>query len=872
VSSSRIVLRGESSLNLLKNQPLLVLDGVVISNNLDATGQDDMPVDYGNGLTDINPDDILDVSVLKGPKAAALYGTRAANGALVIRTKSGKEKEGIGVSFSTGVALENVANFWDVQKSYGGGFDNIFRADWGGNYGAPTTGQPVAQNTFLIPNAEPTPYLFRMDREGFFKQGISTNNNLAISASSDKMYARVSLSYLDKKGFVPNTDYDKANVGLRLGASLTDKLSVDVSANYSKSKSNNLPVLGAGGQGIINSMIWGMGNFDFDDYRDYWLPGREGIQQNYFLAWANNPYLIVNENLNGFNRNRLYGNIKATYAISDHFSFFARIGTDVYDDRRRSRRPSGQNGFANGMYREQNVRFQETNADFLLTYIGKISDRIGLKVDAGANRMDLSSFNGTAQTNALGIRGVYNLGNAADRPVLRQTDAAKRINSIYGSARFDYENKIFLDVTGRNDWSSTLPLDNNSFFYPSVGLSAIISEMVSLPKVLSFAQIRTSWAATGNDTDPLLTQRVFNFGTLPSSVINTPLLTNPGLRPERTSAYEIGTEIRFFSNRIGLEANYYNNITTDQILQTPISQASGATSSLINAGKIRNSGVEVLLQTQPVVYKDFLWDLTVNWSRNRGMVEELAPGINSYIIAQGPSGGTVEARVGGRMGDIYGRGFARSPQGEIIYDKVTVNGQQVVRPRVSPEIRKVGNYNADWTAGFINTFSYKNFNMRVFLDYRKGGSLYTQTGALLYRSGIITETLPGRESPLTPSGVLQNADGSFTPNTITTTGQDYYRSYYAVENVEANTYDATFLKLREASVGVNLKPYLPMLPFQRLDLSFFGRNLFTVTKDRALRHFNPESFAFNSGALVPGFEAGQLPNTRTYGFNLSVGF
>jgi TonB-linked SusC/RagA family outer membrane protein len=871
VSSSRIVLRGESSLNLLKNQPLVVLDGVVISNNLDATGQDDMPVDYGNGLTDINPDDILDVSVLKGPKAAALYGTRAANGALVIRTKSGKEKEGIGVSFSTGVALENVANFWDVQKTYGGGFDNTFRADWGGNYGPVAEGQAIAQNTFLIPNAEPTPYLFRMDREGFFGQGVNTNNNLALSASNDKLYARVSLSYLDKSGFVPNTDYSKTNVGLRLGVFLTDRLSIDVSGNYSKSGSENLPVLGAGGQGIINSMIWGMGNFDYNAYRDYWLPGREGIQQNYFLSWANNPYLIVYENLNGFNRNRLFGNIKANYTLNDHFSFFARIGTDVYDDRRRSRRTTGQVGFPNGMYREQNVRFQETNVDFLLTYTGKLADRIGVKVDAGANRMDQASFNGIAQTNALGIRGVYNLGNASDRPVLRQTDAAKRINSVYGSVRFDYENKIYLDATGRNDWSSTLPLNSNSFFYPSVGLSAVISEMFSLPKAISFAQLRTSWAATGNDTDPLLTQRVFNFGTLPSSVTNTPLLTNPGLKPERTAAFEVGGELRVLRDRVGLEVNYYNNLTTDQILQIPISQASGATSSLINAGKIRNAGLEVLLKAQPVVYRGFAWDVMLNWARNRGTVEELAPGLNSYVIAQGPSGGTVEARVGGRMGDIYGRGFARSPEGDIIYDRVTVNGQQIVRPRVSPQIRKVGNYNPDWTTGFINTFSYKEINLRVFLDYRHGGSLYTQTGALLYRSGIITETLPGRESPLTPTGVLQNTDGSFEPNTLTTTGQDYYRSYYAVENVEANTYNATFLKLREASLGVNLKPYLKKLPFTQVNLSVFGRNLFTVTKDRALRHFNPESFAFNSGTLVPGFEAGQLPNTRTYGINLSVG-
>ncbi|HLL94737.1 MAG TPA: hypothetical protein VK404_07160, partial [Spirosoma sp.] len=673
-------------------------------------------------------------------------------------------------------------------------------------------------------------------------------------------------------GFVPNTDYTKTNVGLRMGAFLTDQLSVDVSANYSKSGSGNLPVLGAGGQGIINSMIWGMGNFDFDDYRNYWRPGQEGIQQDYFLSWANNPYLIAYENLNSFNRNRVFGNVKATYVINNHFSFFARIGTDFYDDRRRSRRPTGQVGFANGMYREQTVRFQETNADFLLTYTGNIAENFGVKVDVGANRMDQTSLNNVAQTNQLGIRGVYNLSNAADRPVLRQIDAGKRINSLYGSARFDYMNKIFLDVTGRNDWSSTLPLDNNSFFYPSVGVSAILSELFILPSAISFVQVRSSWAATGNDTDPSLTQRVFSFGTLPSSVTNTLLLTNPGLRPERTSAFEVGTELRFFNNRLGLEVNYYDNLTTDQILQLPISQASGANSSLINAGKIRNAGAEILLKAQPVVYRGFTWDVTLNWARNRGRVEELAPGINSYVIGQGPSGGTVEARVGGLMGDIYGRGFARSPEGDIIYDRVTVNGQQIVRPRVSPTIKKVGNYNPDWTAGLINSFGYKNFNLRVFFDYRYGGSLYTQTGALLYRSGIITETLPGREAPLTPVGVLQNTDGSFTPNTITTTGQDYYRSYYAAENVEANTYDATFLKLREASLSVNLKPYLGKLPVARLDLSVFGRNLFIFTRDRALRHFNPESFAFNNGILVPGFEAGQLPTTRTYGFNLSVGF
>ncbi len=880
VSSSRIVLRGESSLNINRNQPLIIVDGVVVSNNLDGIGGNsdesrNLPVDYGNGLTDFNTDDIADVNVLKGPKAAALYGTRAANGALVIRTKSGADKQGLGVEFSTGVVVEHLGNFWDEQTDFGGGFDNAFRANWGGNYGARTDGSLVSQTTGLESSQgvtpSPTPYLKRLDRRGFFDTGVGFNNNLALSFSNEDMSGRLSVARLNKTGIIPNTEYNRTNVNIRLGADVTEKLNIDISSNYVNSSSGNVPVIGGGGEGIINNMYWGMNNYDYNDFSDYWLPGQEGVQQNYFLTWGTNPFLIVNENLNLFNRNRLYGNIKATYDFSENWSLFVRAGTDFYNDRRQSERPSGQPNFPNGMYREQNIGFQETNIDFLLTYNNDISSQISLKASLGANRLDQRFENELFETRDLGIPGVYNRGNAADDPSLSQSDADKRINSIYGSAQFNYSDKIYLDITGRNDWSSTLPLNNNSFFYPSVGLSAILSEMLALPDLINFVQLRASWAATGNDTDPLLIQRTLAFGTLPSSVINPSLLSNPDLKPERTTAIEIGGEIALFRDRLGLEINYYNNVTTDQILQTPISQASGATARLINAGEVRNSGIELYIKGRPIENTDFSWDVKLAWSRNRGRVVELTEGVESFVIAQGPSGGTVEARPDGRLGDIYGRGFARSPQGAIIYDIVEVGGTNIVRPRTNSQIQLLGNYNPDWQAGLTNTFRFKNIDLRIFLDYRQGGRLYTHTGSLLYRSGIITESLPFREQNFVPEGVLENADGTFRTNDISTTGQDWYRSFYPVANIEANTYDATFLKLREISIGIDLKPWLKSLPVQRLYLSFFGRNLWIRSKERALRHFDPEALALNNGTLLPGFEVGQLPSPRVFGANLKIG-
>ncbi len=877
VASSRIVLRGESSLNPNKNQPLLVVDGVLISNEYIGIGSNpvssDLPVDYGNSLNDLNPDDFESVTVLKGPKAAALYGERGTNGVLVITTKSGKGRKGVGVSYTTGVAMDNVNRFWDEQNEYAGGgtrgdMANQFRSNWGGNFGPATDGALISQATPSDPNPEPTPFVQKADREGFFDTGMSYNNNLALSFSNDNAWGRISLGRLNKTGIVPNTEYERNNVGIRLGSDLTDKLSIDVSVNYVNSNSDNVPDVGYGSGGLMYSMLWTMKNYSFDDYADYWLPNQEYQAQNYFLSWGTNPHLIVNENLNGFTHNRIFGNVKTSYKLNDNLSAFVRIGGDNFDDRRRSRRAPGQPAFRNGMYREQDVRLQEFNLDGMLSYNKDLNDKLNFGFNLGASSYRQLISNKIAQTNNLAILGVYSLGNAADTPLLVQNDTEKKLNSVYATAELGYDGKLFLDITGRNDWSSTLPVDNQSFFYPSVGASAVISKMTTLPSIISYLKLRGSVAATGNSTDPGIINNSYNLGVIPGSVTNPSVITDADIKSEKTVALELGMDLRLLKNRLKFDVDIYDYTTTNQILAAPVSAASGTSVRVFNAGEINSKGIEVLLTAKPIVGTDFNWTSMFNFASSRSEVVELADGIETLIIAQGPSGGTIEARPGGRMGDIYGRTFARDGSDNIIYDNIG----GFMRPRLSNEIAKVGNYNPDWTLGFNNNFQYKNFNLSIFFDYRSGGDFYTITGSQLYRSGSVTETLDNRTSDFVPTGVVDNGSGGYVANTNTTTGYDWYRSYYDRENIEANTYDATFLKLREISLGVDLKEYFNAKNLGELKLSLFARNLATWTKTDFVRHFDPEVLSFNGSSYVPGFEIGQLPGAATYGFNLGIGF
>lgn len=877
VSSSRIVLRGETSLNPNKNQPLIVIDGALISNEYIGIGgnsnSSDLPVDYGNSLNDLNPDDFASVTVLKGPKAAALYGERGSNGALIITTKSGKNKKGLGVNFTTGVSVDSVNRFWDEQNEYGGGgtrgdLPNQWRSNWGGNFGPRTEGQLISQGTPNDPNPDPTPFLQRADRKGFFDTAIAYNNNLSLSFAEENIWGRVSFGRLTKSGIVPNTEYKKTNVGIRLGANLNEKLSIDLSANFVLSNSDNVPDIGYNSGGLMYSMLWVMKNYNLDDYKDYWLPNQEYQQQNYFLSWGTNPHLIVNENLNGFKHNRIFGNFKTNYRFNDNLSSFVRVGLDSYQDRRQSRRAPGQPAFPNGMYREQDVRLQELNADFLTTYTKDLTPKLGLEVNLGASTYNQTIGNKIALTNNLAIPGVYSLGNAADFPVLTQVDTERQLNSVYGTVELNYDSKLYFDVTSRNDWSSTLPAQNQSFFYPSVGLSAIISKMTQLPDFISYLKLRSSYAQTGNSTDPGVINNAYSLGSLPGSVSNPNVVTDSNLKSEKTEAFEFGIDLRLFESRLNFDIDIYDYSTTDQIVSAPISQASGVNFRRFNAGEINSRGLEVILTAKPIVSDNFKWVSTFNFATSRSEVVSLAEGIETLIIATGPSGGTLEARPGGRMGDIYGRGFQKDPDGNIVLENIG----GLMRPKISDDIKRLGNYNPDWTLGLTNNFKYKNFNLNIFLDYRNGGDFYTLTGSQLYRSGSITETLPNRTGTFVPDGVVADGSGGFTQNTQTTTGYDWYREYFRSDNVEANTYDATFLKLREISLGVDLKPYFKNSFFEKISLSVFGRNLAVWTKEDFARHFDPEVLSFTGSGFLPGFEIGQLPGAATYGFNLNVSF
>lgn len=873
VSSSRLTIRGENSLQLGKNEPLIVIDGVPISNNQDPTGgsfrpgfgDGDLPTDFGDGLTDLNPDDIASIDVLRGANAAALYGSRAANGVIVITTKSGKGRK-MEIELNTGVTVSNIFNEWDIQETYGGGFNGNYDEFSGNNWG------PAYDDNLLVVQSgspefpNPSPFIKRLEFDDFFQTGYTYNNNIAIQGSNSDYNYRFSYTDLRRTGTVPNTDYNRKNLSTKLGARLNDSFKIDFAGNYTQSFSDNMPVQGFNPQSVMYPLIWGHYNFDLDWFREYWRPGQEYVAQNWPFSWQNNIWLIANENLNSFKRNRVFGNVKLTYQPSPHWTVFVRAGTDYYDDRREAQRPSAQAQYPEGMYREQNFRFQETNLDFLATYNGKISEDFSITASLGANNLRQTSNQSRVEGRRLAIPGLYTLSNIENQLRPEQFESERVINSVYGQATLDWRNMVFLDVTGRNDWSSTLPLANNAYFYPSVGISALASRLFDLPETVNSWKLRANIAQVGNDTDPFIINPVKTLGEVPGSVQNQSFIPLTDLEPEITTSYEFGTELTAFNSRLFFEFNYYNNITENQIIQIPISEASGYSAQLINAGKIRNKGVELLLSGTPIQTKDFDWFVSLNWSRNVGTIEELTPGLDNFIISDTDvNGGNVQARVGGQIGDIYGFGYERSPDGDLVYrNGLAQRGNESIR---------LGNYNPDWIAGLSSSIRYKFLSASVLMDYRYGGELVSRTTGLLYRTGLAAETEFRPAGGIVGDGVVLNEAGEYVPNTTNVSLQDYWRALKGNEsNIESNIYDATYFKIREITLGVDLGEFVKSDFIKGMEINAFVTNVFIWTKSDDLRHIDPENFAINGGTLVPGFEYTSLPPNRNYGFNLKLKF
>jgi TonB-linked SusC/RagA family outer membrane protein len=889
LGSSRITLRGESSLNLDNNQALIIVDGVPISSKITGTGftshlSADSPVDYGSTISDLNPDDIEKVTVLKGAGATALYGSRAAGGALVITTKSGARKDkGIGVTFNTNFNIEQVNRWPDYQFEYGEGrtdayYSYLNSADGpntsttvaaGRAWGPKFNGQQYFQYNPNDPDGRPTertPWVpYENYISGYFQTGQTYSNSLSFEGGTDKGSARFSVTHLKNTWIIPNTGFERVNAALSVNQQISNRLKISGKANYTNKKSDNLPAAGYNNQSLMYFVIIGPApNVNPEWYKPYWQPGQEGIRQrNPFNPGPDNPFLDMYEMLNKMNRHGVIGNVSATYQFTPKLDVMVRTGTDMAFEFRSQQRPFSMTKYPRGMYREQNVFSYESNTDFLFTYKDEFRSKISTSVSVGGNAMRQTYDFAGLYADQLAQPGIYQISNSLDQAVADPLKTRKAINSAYGTAQIAFDEKIFLDVTGRNDWSSTLPFENNSFFYPSVSTSFLLNEIFRMPAKVSFAKVRASWAQVGNDTRPFQIARYYDriFG---NSFTNPSTLFNAELKPEITASYELGMDLRLFRNRLGLDVAYYNNNSRNQILEVPVDPTSGFSRILINAGLINSRGVEVKLTGKPVQNSNFTWTATALWSTNRSYVRELAEGVTTQTIYGHNTNVTIEARVGGLMGDLYGRGFQRSPDGQIVY------GTNGLPAQLDPVAKKWGNAFADWKASLSNELTYKGVRLSILIDGQMGGEIYSQTSHKNNTLGKTKVTLPGRDGGLVGEGVVLQPDGRYVPNTTNIAASAYYDNYYQISNAETNIFDASFLKIREVRLEFNLpKSLLSRIKIQQTSIAVFGRELFNFTK---FPGFDPEGGNLNSGTLTPGVELTQFPSARIIGANLTFKF
>lgn len=911
-SSSQIIIRGENSLNSSPNanSPLFVVDGIPINNNVSSVGSEgNMEVDFGNGAMDINPDDVETMTVLKGPNATALYGSRGSNGVVLITTKSGKNTRGIGVSYTNNSSYESLLTLPKYQNKYGQGSNGQFAFGDGGqnrsitggvndhvdeSWGPALNGQLIAQHdsptssglragdvSVRPRNADgtfadeiiATPFVAYPDNiRDFFRTGFTLSNNIALTGGDENGNFRVSFTDLQSEGVVPNTNFKRRSYALNGAYNLTDWLKVTGSMNYVNSNSRNRPNNSYGTENIMYLWIWFGRHINMNSLKDYWQPGLEDVQQyNYNYNYHDNPYFTVYENTNAFNKDRIMTNMRVDLKLAKGLDFMFRTGFDYSNEKDMRKRAYSTQRFPNGQYREDYIYAYEQNTDFLLSYNTAVNEDMELGVSFGGNNRSAKNSYQRISANSLSVPGIYNFGNAAEPLKSNDFDSKKEVNSLYAFANFAYKDYLFLDITGRNDWSSTLPSSNWSYFYPSVGASAILSDMLDMPKYVSFVKLRAGWASVGNDTDPYNLYPTYGFGTAFNgfSRVNTPSeLRLPDLKPERTNSFEIGADLRFFGNRLGLDLAVYKSITKNQILSLPVSSTSGYERKVINAGEVENKGLEITLSGSPIRTADFNWRTNVNFTINRGKVNELTDGLDFYEIKDNYL--IVGAEVGERMGDLYGTGF------EEVTDKSSpYYGQWIIDkasglPIRSNELRNLGNYNPDFMIGFQNSFSYKNFNFGFLFDWRQGGVYHSRTVAIGGTTGMLDFTVPGRETGIVAEGVIDNGDGTYTANTQNVSASSYYSHVYNRSNEESAMFDATYVKLRELKLGYSFsKKVLEKLPITSASISLVGRNLALWTEND---HVDPETISFSGGSVVPGVEDMALPSTRSFGINLNVEF
>lgn len=895
--SNKIVLRGENSLDG-NSQALIVVDGVVISSSSGqqtGTGsssylQGESPVDFGTSLNDINPEDIESVSVLKGPGASALYGARGANGAIIVTTKSGNaKKKGLGVTYNFNASLDMINRWPDYQYEFGQGAtgqdswysyndseDGPSTRSTSSAWGPAFNGQSYYQydpatRTKADVRSPWVPY--KNNRKDFFQTGKTMINAVSMDGGNANTSVRLSLTNLTNTWIIPNTGYKRNTVALSINHKLSEKLQIAAKVNYTNKYTDNLPSTGYNNQSIMYFIRGMVPNSNLDWFKEYWTPGQEQISQTRpFSSLLDNPYLISYEMLNRSNRHGVIGNISATYNFTEDLSLLVRTALDYASEFRSQQRPFGTNKFAEGMFRTQNIFSQEINSDFLFRYNKDFGKRFTTNYSVGGSQMRNRYIRDDLRADQLNLPGYYILANSKNPLVALPYRAEFRVNSLYALLQFAFDNFIYLDMTAREDWGSTLstPVSskNSDFFYSSINLSAILSEKLKLPSAISFLKLRGSYAGVGSGgTTPYLTSYAYTPTLFPGGLSNPSAIPNPDLQALLTRSLEFGLDVRLFKNKLNLDVSVYQNNTENQIFGIPIDRASGWSSLIANAGLVKNKGIEVQLNGTVLKTKSgFSWDIFGTYAANRNKIIELIEGVDTYVMSSGPANrGSIEARPGGRMGDLYGIGYEKSPDGQIIY-----NSQGL--PIRTTTIKYLGNTNAKWKGGLGSEFKFKDFRLNILFDGQFGGVAYSLTHAVLMEEGKLKKSTPGRYNGIVGNGVQYDAVADkYTPNTVLATNiQAYYDAHFNRDNIEANTFRTDFIKFREMRLDYTIsKKLISKLKLQRATVGVYGRDLFMITKWPS---FDPEFGTLNDGQISAGFEIAQFPSTRTLGVSLTVAF
>ena len=921
VGSSRIVIRGETSI-AGENQPLFIVDGIPVDNsqlNARSSGRD-----FKNAIADLNPEDIKTLTVLKGPNAAALYGARAAHGAIVITTKGGdKRQKGIGITLHSSTQVSFVATLPEFQNLFGQGaggrFSYVDGKGAGVNDGVDESWGPRLDIGLLIHqfdspldadgNRVATPWVSHPNNvRDYFRMGISTNSGISVASGDDKYQFRVGYNYEKQVSIVPDAGTNKTNISLNTDYHLAKWIVVGATANYIVYTAPSLPgsATPSGSNVRSNSpmlqFLWFGRQVDTNSLKaDY--------TRNWNSSYYDNPFWSASYNTQSQERHRLIGDLHAEFRLTDGLNVRFRTSTDWYNDRRKSKVKWGSAGAGSpyGSYAEDAYTVKENNTEVLATYIKQLNKNWGIDALLGFNVRNKQYENNYQAAPRLAVADLYTLTNSRD-PLISSNDFYRlRQYDLYGSIQLDYRRWAFLNITGRNDWSSTLPVDNNSYFYPSVTASVLLSEAFGWrSKAVNYLKIRGGWSQVGADANPyqlatvFTSETAFNGNPLQSS---STIGMNPNLKPEKTSSIEAGFEAAFWDNRLYLDFTYYKTDSRNQILKLATTAASGYTSQVRNAGHIRNRGYEIQLGAVPIqTSKGFRWNLDLNYGANSSKVVKLDDEglITSYQLYS--SGIQILASVGEAYGTLFGTSYVRDANGNVVVD---ANGL----PKISTTNKTLGKFTPDWTGGISNTFSYRSLSLSFLIDASVGGSIFSNTNKTGKYTGVLANTLSGRDAehgglwyytdamgnnvrlPESPSysvssdglyyaqvngqstrvyqdGIMvEGVTESGSKNEEVVSAEKYYHRIYSI--AEANVYDASYVKLREVALSYRLpRLWTQKLHLQEASVTLTGRNLWTIYK--SVPNIDPESALTTGNAQ--GVEAYSLPTTRSFGVNLSVKF